>query len=223
MTRYRKLLLTAATTAAAPLKAGRRAPSITHTRREDIFAMVVGTLFVSFGITLYGQAGLVTGSTAGMAFLLHYATGLPFGVGFFLINLPFYTFAVLRMGWSFALRTFCAVGLVSAFSMLHPKFLQLGGAQPFYTAIFGGLLIGTGSIVLFRHRASLGGVNIVALYVQDKTGFPAGKLQMMVDICVVAAALFVVSPMAIVASILGAVALNLVIALNHKPGRYMGI
>jgi uncharacterized membrane-anchored protein YitT (DUF2179 family) len=223
MTRYRKLLLTAATTAAAPLKAGRRVPSITHSRREDLFALVVGTLFVSFGITLYGQAGLVTGSTAGMAFLLHYATGLPFGVGFFLINMPFYAFAVLRMGWSFALRTLCSVSLVSAFSLLHPKFLQFSGAEPFYTAIFGGLLIGVGTIVLFRHKASLGGVNIVALYVQDKFGFPAGKLQMCVDVCVVFAAFFVVSPMAILASILGAVALNLVIALNHKPGRYMGI
>ncbi|QEI04730.1 YitT family protein [Pigmentiphaga aceris] len=223
MTRYRKLPLTSSASAAAPLQAGRRAPSISHSRREDLFAIVIGTLFVSFGITLYGQAGLVTGSTAGMAFLLHYATGLPFGVGFFLINLPFYAFAVIRMGWNFALRTFCSVALVSAFSLVHPKFVQFNGAEPFYTAIFGGLLIGTGSIVLFRHRASLGGVNIVALYVQDKFGFPAGKLQMCVDICVVFAALFVVSPMAILASIIGAVALNLVIAMNHKPGRYMGI
>lgn len=222
MTRYRKLPMNASTSA-APLAAARRVPSVTHSRREDLFALVVGTLFVSFGIALYNQAGLVTGGTAGMAFLLHYATGLPFGVGFFLINVPFYAMAVLRMGWPFALRTFAAVALVSGFSLLHPKFLQLGAAEPFYTAVLGGLLIGTGSIVLFRHRASLGGVNIVALYAQEKFGFPAGKLQMAVDVCVVFAALFVVSPMAILASILGAVALNLVIALNHKPGRYMGI
>lgn len=48
-----------------------------------------------------------------MAFLIHYATHLPFGVVFFVINLPFYWLSVRRMGAAFTLKTFCAVGLVS--------------------------------------------------------------------------------------------------------------
>ncbi len=51
--------------------------------------------------------------------LIHYATHLPFGVVFFVINLPFYWLSVRRMGAAFTLKTFCAVGLVSLFSDLH--------------------------------------------------------------------------------------------------------
>lgn len=82
------------------------------------------------------------------------------------------------------------------------------------------MIMGLGFIVLFRHKASLGGVNILALYLQDKYGLRAGKLQMAVDISIVLASLFVVNISLLIASILGAMVLNLIIAMNHRPGRY---
>src|SRR5690606_12383665 len=49
-----------------------------HRPYEDAQALFTGTLFVSITMILFAQAGLLTGSTAGIAFLLHYWTGLPF-------------------------------------------------------------------------------------------------------------------------------------------------
>ena len=197
-----------------------------HSLFEDILAILTGTLFVSLGVAMFNQAGLLTGGTAGLSFLIHYSTGWSFGLVFFLINLPFYWLAWQRMGWRFTLKTFCSVGLVSVMASLHPKLLQLTALTaltPFYVAVIGGLLMGVGFIVLFRHQASLGGINILVLYLQDKHGFRAGKLQMGMDILIVMTSLFVVSPLALAASILGAVMLNLAIALNHRPGRYMAV
>ncbi|MEH0831977.1 YitT family protein [Pectobacterium cacticida] len=193
---------------------------ISHTRLEDILAIVIGTLMVSFGVILLRQAGALTGGTAGMAFLIHYLTDVSFGVAFFLLNLPFYYLAVRRMGWEFTLKTFCAVGLVSLFSDLHPLFVHFDQLNPFYATLFGNIIIGIGFVVLFRHKASLGGVNILALYLQDHYGLRAGKLQMGVDVVIVLTSLFVVSIPMLVASILGATILNLIIAMNHRPGRY---
>ena len=200
--------------------------SAPHSLFEDILAILTGTLFVSLGVAMFNQAGLITGGTAGLSFLIHYSTGWSFGLVFFLINLPFYWLAWQRMGWRFMLKTFCSVALVSVMSSLHPKLLQLTALTsltPFYVAVIGGLLMGVGFIVLFRHQASLGGINILVLYLQDKHGFRAGKLQMGMDIFIVMSSLFVVSPMTLAASILGAIMLNLAIALNHKPGRYMAV
>lgn len=194
-----------------------------HSIIEDILAIVIGTLMVSFGIAMFKQAGLLTGSTAGLAFLIHYLTSLPFGVVFFTINLPFYYLAIKRKGWPFTIKTFCAVGLVSIFSSLHGYFLHLGTLNSFYTGIIGGLLMGVGFIVLFRHQASLGGINILALYLQDTHGIRAGKLQMVVDTIIVLASLFVVSPTALISSIIGAVAMNMIITLNHRPDRYLAM
>lgn len=193
-----------------------------HSLAEDILAIFTGTLMVSFGVVLFKQAGLLTGSTAGLAFLIFYLTAVPFGAAFFVINLPFYYFAFKRMGWRFTLKSFSAVLLVSLFSETHRYFIRLGVIEPFYAAVFGGLLMGVGFIVLFRHQASLGGVNILALYLQDKYGVRAGKVQMAVDVVILLGSYFVVSLSALAASIIGAIAINAVIWMNHRHDRYVG-
>lgn len=193
---------------------------VQHTLLEDVLAVLVGTLMVSFGIMLLRQAGALTGGTAGVAFLIHYASNVSFGTAFFLINLPFYYLAIRRMGWAFTLKTFCAVALVSLFTDLHLRFIHIDHLQPIYAVLFGNLIMGLGFIVLFRHKASLGGVNILALYLQDRLGIRAGKLQMAVDVVVMLASLYVVSVPALIVSIAGAVVLNLIIAMNHRPHRY---
>lgn len=193
---------------------------IPHTLLEDTLAILFGTLMVSFGVILLKTAGALTGSTAGIAFLMSYLTQTSFGIAFFIINIPFYWLAVKRMGWPFTLKTFAAVGLVSLFSQLHPLFIHFSAINPFYATLFGNVIMGIGFIVLFRHKASLGGVNILALWLQDRYGIRAGKLQMGVDTCVVLASLFVVPLPMLAASIAGALILNLIIAMNHRPGRY---
>lgn len=198
-------------------------PTDPHRPHEDVMAMLLGTLFVALGVSFYTQAMLLTGSTAGLAFLLQYATGWRFGIGFFLINLPFYWLAVRRMGWSFTLRTFVAIGLVSLFSELTAGWIRIEWLQPLYAALMGGSLIGIGMLVLFRHRTSLGGINILALFLQDRYGWRAGYIQLGIDALIMLIALLVLPMERVGLSVVGAVALNLIIALNHKPGRYMGV
>jgi len=82
-----------------------------HAWYDDALAFATGTLFIAIGVTMYTHAGLLTGGTAGLAFLAHYATGIGFGPLFFAINLPFYLLAWKAMGRSFTLKTFAAVTL----------------------------------------------------------------------------------------------------------------
>ena len=191
-------------------------PSVEHhTLFEDVQALLTGTLF--------NRAGLLTGGTAGLAFLLHYATGMGFGKLFFLINLPFYWIAWRRMGRDFTIKTFASVALLSVLTEFQPLVLRVESLHPLYAAVMGGLLMGAGFLMLFRHRASLGGVGVVALVLQQDRGWRAGKVQMAVDCAIVLVALFVVEPTRIGYSLVGAVVLNLTLAVNHKPGRYIAM
>ena len=208
--------------AAAPPRPAGAAPS-RHRPHEDLQALLTGTLFVGLGVVLFGHVGLLSGGTAGLAFLLHYATGVSFGKLFFLINLPFYWIAWRRMGRRFTVKTFVAVAMLSALTELQPLALHFDALQPLYAAIMGGLLMGGGFLMLFRHRASLGGVGIVALALQQERGWRAGKVQMAVDVAILLAALFVVDPPHVAYSLVGALALNLTLAVNHRPGRYIAM
>ncbi|MCZ8158910.1 MAG: YitT family protein [Rhizobiaceae bacterium] len=194
-----------------------------HRLYEDVLAMISGTMFVSLGTLIYTETMLTVGSSAGLALLLSYVSGWGFGLIFFLVNLPFYILAVKRMGWAFTLRTFTAVALVSILSKLNGQWIDFSYLNPLYATVIGGGLIGTGLLMLFRHRTGLGGINILAMYLQEKTGLRAGYFQLGVDLAILAAAFFVLPADRLALSVLGAGIANLILAINHKPGRYMGL
>ncbi|WP_029006819.1 YitT family protein [Azospirillum halopraeferens] len=194
-----------------------------HRLYEDAAALVTGTLVVSLGLAFYTKAVLITNGMAGLSLLLQYASGVGFPIIFFLINLPFYWLAVRRMGWSMAVRTFIAIALVSVFARLTPEWIGIANVDPVYAAVVGGALMGLGLLILFRHRTGLGGTNILALYLQDRYGIRAGWFQLGVDSVIVSAAFFVVEPEKVALSLLGATVLNLIIAINHRPGRYTAV
>lgn len=194
-----------------------------HRAHEDLQALLTGTLFVALGVIMFRHTGLLTGGTAGLAFLIHYATGWNFSLVFFAINLPFYGLAYQRMGRVFTLKTFAAVALLAVFAQWVPHWIAFNELATGFAAVAGGLLMGAGMLMLFRHRASLGGLNVLVLFLQERFGWRAGKVQMGFDCAIVLAALSVVGWSQIAWSIVGAVALNLTLAINHRPGRYMTV
>ncbi|MDP3899276.1 MAG: YitT family protein [Mesorhizobium sp.] len=194
-----------------------------HRFYEDMLALLLGTLLAALGLTLYTHAMLAVGGVAGVSLLLSYASGYGFGPIFFVINLPFYILAIHRMGWPFTLRTFAAVALVSLFSRLTPMWISFEYLDPIYAAVSGGGLIGIGLLILFRHRAGLGGLNILAVYLQDRGLVRAGYFQLGVDLAILVAACFVLPLDKVALSLIGAVVINLILAINHRPGRYVGM
>lgn len=193
-----------------------------HSLFDDTQAIVTATLLIALGLVLFQRAGLLTGGTVGISFLIHYATGWNFGLVLFVVNLPFYALAWREMGVRFTFKSFSAVGLLAIFSEWLPQLVTVSHVEPAFAAVMGGFLIGVGLLILFRHRASLGGLGVVVLWLQKTRGWPAGRVQMAFDVAIVVAAFAVVSPWLVAVSVLGAVALNFIIAVNHKPGRYLG-
>lgn len=194
-----------------------------HRWHDDVQALIVGTVFVALGVLMFRQAGLLTGGTAGLAFLTMYATKIDFSIAFFVINLPFYVFAWKRMGPVFTLKTFVAVTLLSLLVRYLPMVIGFDQLVPAAAAIIGGMMIGSGMLILFRHKSSLGGLNIAVLYLQERFGISAGKIQLLLDSLIVLAALAVADWDRVALSILGAVVMNLTIAINHKEGRYQAV
>lgn len=194
-----------------------------HSVFEDAQGLFTGTVLAALGVMLLAKAGLLTGGVAGMAFLLHYGLGWNFGLCFFLINLPFYWLAYKRFGRSFVVKTFLAIALLALLTEYQPKLLEISSVHPIWAAVLGGLLIGMGMLALFRHRASLGGIGILALYLQDRFGWRAGLVQLAIDLVIMALAFVVASPFIVLCSVIGALALNFFIAVNHRTDRYIAM
>lgn len=194
-----------------------------HSALDDVQGILAGVLMGALGLMFLRDAGLVTGQTAGLALIASYWSGWDLGLCFLVINLPFWALALLRVGWRFALKTLAAVALLSALVDHGPAWVTVGPTHPAAAATIGGVAAGLGLLALFRHGGSLGGIGVLGLWLQDRFGFRAGWTQMLVDVGVFALAAFVVDPWSLMWSALGAVLLNLMIALNHRRDRYIAI
>lgn len=184
---------------------------------DDLQGLATGTLFAAFGIFLMQQAGLVPGGTVGLALLLHYASGADLGAALFLVNLPFYALAWLRLGRAFTLRTAASVALLSLLSWWLPRAIVVQAISGPLAAVLGGLLCGAGMLFLFRHGASLGGLNVLVLRLQDAFGWSPGKVQLAIDaLIVLAGGWWTGDARRLGLSVLAVVALNLVLVCNHR-------
>ena len=193
-----------------------------HTLYEDGLALFIGSLLVALGVLMLRTAEIPMGGTVGGAFLAHYLSGWNFGALFFAFNLPFYWLAWRGMGQAFTIKTFIAVTLLSLTTELLPGLIDIERINDVFAAIAGGLLIGTGLLILIRHRASLGGIGVLAVYLQERRGWRAGTVQMCFDVIILGAAAWVIGVPAAALSMLASMALNMVIGVNHRHGRYMG-
>ncbi|WP_290739966.1 YitT family protein [Amaricoccus sp.] len=194
-----------------------------HGALADAQGVIFGASMGALGIAFLAHLGLVTGQTAGIALLVSMATGWPFGVVFLALNLPFMWLAWTRMGPGFTIKTLLSVALVSLLTAMQPRLVNFGHVDQVAGAVLAGMISGAGLLALFRHGASLGGIGVLGVWLQDRTGFRAGYTQMVVDAGVFVAALVMLPLRAVLLSLLGAIVLNACIAINHRRDWYVAI
>lgn len=195
-------------------------PAPPHGLLDDLQGFACAVLLTTFGLFLLHHAGAVTGGTAGLSLLVSYLAPVPFPVVFALINVPFLLLGARFRGWASTLRSLVAIAVVAGLSPLEPLVVPRIDIAPAYAVVIGNVCAGVGLIVLFRHRATLGGFNIVALIAQERFGLRAGYVQLGLDLVVVLLALVRVPLPVVALSAAGAAILDLILAVNHRPGRY---
>ncbi|SFB90732.1 Uncharacterised 5xTM membrane BCR, YitT family COG1284 [Marinospirillum celere] len=179
-------------------------------------SIVEGCLLVALGIHLLQASHLLISGTAGLGLVLIQVTNLSFGQLFFLLNLPFYLLAWWTLGPGFTLRTFFAIALLSLLSELMSRFMVLT-IHPLLASALGGLLVGFGLILLFRHQASLGGLNILAVYLERRFNWHASITLLIGDLGILILALALLTPSQVLASLLAFMALTSVVKRYHRP------
>lgn len=195
--------------------------TIKHTSLEDVQGLATGVVMCTMGLVILTHLGLITGQTAGLAVVISYLTGLSFGPVFFAINIPFYFFAVRAMGWEFTLKSLACVAVLSLATELVPMGFAIERLDPVLGAIMFGVVTGIGLLAIFRHKGSLGGLGVVALWIQDRYGIRAGYIQLGFDAVLFIAAAFLFPLSVVMYSLLGAVVLNALIAFNHRRDWYV--
>ena len=191
-----------------------------HRFYEDLIALLCAGISVSFALVLFGMHNLITGGMAGIAIIGMELSELSFGVLFFVGNLPFYYVAWTKLSKRFTINTFISVTVVAVMTEQMGSLIDIKSIDPFFSSLAGGVLLGMGVLIMFRHKSSLGGLGIMALYLQNRFNIRAGHFGLAVDAVILSSSIIVFNLQVVVLSVLAAVVMNLLIAVNHKPGRY---
>jgi uncharacterized membrane-anchored protein YitT (DUF2179 family) len=185
---------------------------------QKILNILIGCLLCSIGILALRHAHLVTGGIPGLSLGLSYLLGVPFASVFLSVNLPFYILSIFRMGWNFTLSTVfaaIALSLMTTADQWLPDILLPAWAG----ALFGGAFVGFGLSYLFWNNASLGGVNILVLYLQRQFGWDPGKTTFVMDSAVVLTGVYSVGFIKGIFSVLSVVLISVII--SYYKGRIM--
>lgn len=160
-------------------------------RVKQLFFVLLGLVLTAVGLHLLGIHQLTFGGTAGLATVLTYLTPWSWAVLFFLVNLPFFLMSVKELGKWFTISSFMSITAISIIGdslTLLPKIEMM----PWLAAIVAGLLIGAGVTFVLNNGSSLGGIHILALYIDHRWGVNRGWTIFVSDLLIVLSAAFLV-------------------------------
>jgi uncharacterized membrane-anchored protein YitT (DUF2179 family) len=180
------------------------------------YAIVEGCFLVALGLFFLQSSDMLVGGTAGLAALATKTWGLSMGVWFFLVNAPFFIIAYYQMGKLFTLKSVFGIVLVSILADTMQLLISLESIPMWLASFIGGGLIGVGLLLIFRNNASLGGVNILALFIEKKYHIHSGKVILSIDLLVVLLAMTSYTFEQLLYSTLGFVVLTSVLGRYHK-------
>jgi uncharacterized membrane-anchored protein YitT (DUF2179 family) len=193
-----------------------------HTLLEDAYALISGTTLIAIGLVLMKEAGIVTAGIAGVALLVSYAVPLGVGLLFFLLNIPFFVLGMRALGREFMVKSVLAALLIFGLASVAQESLDIRYVHPAFAALAGGTCVGIGVLALIRHNTGVGGVNIVALWLQKRRGWSVGRLHMVLDGLILLIAATALTPAQLGWSALSVVAINGILLAYHRPTRYLG-
>ncbi len=161
---------------------------------------VAGAFLYAAGINLFVvPAGLYTGGVMGIcqvirtvlaqSFGLHFTTFDIAGVIYYAVNIPIFIVAFRRLGRIFFTKTLLTVTAMTLFMSLIPIVPIVEDQMA--ACVVGGIIAGTGSGITLRMGASGGGMDVVGILLTKwKQDFSVGRVNLMVNLLLYGACLF---------------------------------
>lgn len=145
-----------------------------------MFFIVLGTFIYAVGTNIFiTPHKLLSGGVAGMSLMGQYITKIPSGYWIFIINIPLFIIGCRKIDLDFIL--YSAVS-VSVFLILTKDLSNYVIVKDINIAtLFGSIITGYGLGLIFKHRASLGGTDIIMVIIRKSTGADVSKLFFLIN------------------------------------------
>lgn len=147
-----------------------------------IFTIAIGSIVAAFGIQGFiVPSGLGGGGVGGVTLLLFYTVNLPIGLMTFILNIPLFVLGWREVNKKFVFKTIWGLAIFSLFLDLFKGVQTIAIDDIFLGALYGGVISGVSSSLIFHFGGSLGGTDIVSKVIQRKYGVPMGTSSLVIN------------------------------------------
>lgn len=162
------------------------------------YALVsVGVISYALGWTIFLLPNnLVGGGVSGFASILMYATGIPMGITYFVLNILLLIIGTKILGTGFGGKTIYAIFATSILLSIMPNLIPMEFIHDFAVSngkmictLMGGIIAGVGIGLTMSQGGSTGGTDIIALVWCKYNPASPGRVILIIDIGIIASSL----------------------------------
>ncbi len=159
---------------------------------KDSFLILLGVLSAGFGLKGFLLPNnFIDGGVTGISLLTSFITGISLSILIIAINIPFLYMGYRQIGKNFAIKS--AVGIVLlALAILFIEYPVIT-SDKLLVAVFGGFFLGLGIGFSIRGGSVLDGTEVLAIYLNKKTGLTIGDIILLFNILIFSFAAYLLS------------------------------
>jgi len=168
-----------------------------HMKRSvaEVLYILLGTCLAGFSIaTFILPAKIASGGVNGVATIIFHLMGWEPGLVMLAISIPLFVLGLFVFGKLYGLKSLGGTILLSFWVSLFGRLTSYGGFLPYtdrmdtlLSAVFGGVLLGSGIGIVMRSGANTGGTDIIAQIVSRFTPLAMGTALFLTDAVVIVA------------------------------------
>ncbi|MDR1514684.1 MAG: YitT family protein [Synergistaceae bacterium] len=171
----------------------KKLPIVAKAEWRTLITVSVGAVIYTFGVMSFTVPFQFPDSgVTGISVLLNYKFGIPLPLMVSIANIVLLAWAWRELSTRVIIWTIYGVFLVSMLMHLMDGVPFPHTDQKLLIALIGGAIKGYGCGIVFRSGGSLGGLDIVILYLQKKFGVEIGKYSFYFNMFILGASVFVV-------------------------------
>jgi uncharacterized membrane-anchored protein YitT (DUF2179 family) len=168
-------------------------PIIARAEWNTFLAVIFGCAAYSVGVMSFTVPFHFPDSgVTGIAILANYSLGISLSLTVAAVNIGLLVWAWKELSVRMVLWTVFSVALLAVMMKLMENMPFAHTDQKLLIALIGGAIKGYGGGLVLHAGASMGGLDIVSLYIQKKYGMEIGKFSFYINMCIIAFSSFIV-------------------------------
>lgn len=154
--------------------------------------LILGSLLMACSTTFFLLPNkLSTGGFSGLSTIVYYLFHVPVGTAMFILNIPLFIIAFLRVGRKFIIKSIFGTIFLSLFMNILNQFPPVT-TDKFLACIYGGIIMGIGTSIILKVSGSTGGSDLLSYVIRSfNDRFKSGDLIIAFDTIVIILSIFV--------------------------------